>query len=164
MKSKIITFVSMSGALILLASGCAHQEGSSSTNFSEVSPHKKTTSDSQLAGQTTTIITGPYGVRATATPTSDLTGTPGDVIARIQKLMLSDRKLAPYPSRITATMDPNSNGRVILSGSVPTRSVKANVVKSVQEIDGVTEVEDRLLVERPRTSREVDLRNPTEQR
>jgi hypothetical protein len=158
--SKTISCAMLSGALFLFVAGCAHQEGSSSANFSEVPAYKHTTSDLQSAEQATTI-TAPLGAGATVTRKSDSTGPQGDVIAQIQKTVLSDQTLAPYPSRITSTMDPDSNGRVILTGSVPTKAVKANVVKRVREIAGVKQVDDRLVVEYPHSSREVDIHNPT---
>ena len=162
MNSKTISYALLSGTLLLFVTGCAHHEGSSSANFSEVPASKHTTSDLQSAPQTTTI-TAPLGAGATVTRKSDSTGEQGDVISQIQKTVLSDETIAPYPSRITTTMDPDSNGRVILTGSVPTKTVKANVVKRVREIAGVKQVDDRLVVEYPHSSREVDIQNPTKQ-
>jgi hypothetical protein len=73
-------------------------------------------------------------------------------------MVLSDPKLAPYPSKVTATADPNSKGKVILSGMVPTEGVKRNLIEHVRAVPGVTEVEDQLVLDVPDKSREVDFR------
>ena len=162
MKTNALSFTVLSGVALMFAAGCAHQEGSSSANFSEVPAYKHSSSDLQSSGQTTTI-TAPLGAGATVTRKSNSPNEHGVVIDQIQNTVLSDQKLVPYPSKITASMDPNSTGRVILSGSVPTKGVKEDVVKRVRALQGVADVDDRLTVEYPKTSREVDLRNAVKQ-
>ena len=125
----------LSGALIIWSSGCAHQQPESAGTFAPQAGLSPTSNRSSQRVYTTTI-TAPGGAQASITEGSRTPGNGGnqDIAETVRQMILADPKLAPYPSRVTATMDPDAEGRVILTGWVPTPGVKKNLVKQVKAV------------------------------
>ncbi len=144
-------------ALVLCIVGCAHQQPEPA--YSSL-PALTPTSDGSADRVYTTTITAPGGAQGSITQGSRGEDGDTDIADRVRKTVLSDPKLAPYPSKVTATMDANSKGKVILTGKVPTRRVQTNLVEHVRQLPGVTEVEDRLVLDIPHLSREADPQAP----
>ena len=143
----------------LFLPGCAHREPPGSGTYSALPPPART-SDSSNDRVYATTITAPNGAKGTL-----IYGRPGapengdaDIAQEIERTVIADPKLAPYPSKVTATMDPTVKGKVILTGMVPTRAVKKNLVEHVRSVSGVTEVEDNLVLGLPKSSRDADFR------
>jgi hypothetical protein len=73
-------------------------------------------------------------------------------------MLLADRNLLPYPSKVVAAMHPTEKGTVGLSGAVPNGQVKRKLLARVAEVPGVTRVEDKVEIALPEKPGEVDLR------
>jgi hypothetical protein len=153
----------LSGALPLaMLVGCAHRQPESAAAYDPlpaagVSP----TSDGSDQRVYSATITAPGGASGNITRGSASASGPNREIGEtIRKEILSDPKMVPYPSKVLATMDPASDGTVVLTGSVQTKGVKEKLVKRISEVPGVSRVEDKLILEVPKTSREVDLGEP----
>jgi len=158
MKKTSQAILLLAGSLIVGATGCAHHDSRTAT-FSELPPPPQPTSDSDAQRVYGATITGPNGAKGSLTygaPAGQ--GGSAEIVSTVQRTILDDPKLAPYPSKVTATMDPNAKGKVVLTGMVPTHQVQQRLVERVREVPGVTEVEDKLVLDLPNKSREVDFR------
>jgi osmotically-inducible protein OsmY len=150
----------LSSLLVLGVTGCAHRQSESAGEYSNATSTAPTSNNSAQRVYNTTI-TGPGGAQASVTQGASSPGPNEEITETVRRMILSDPKLAPYPSKVTAMMDPKAKGKVILTGFVPTAGVKRNLVKRVSEVPGVTKVEDKLVLDVPSKSREVDFTDPT---
>jgi len=144
------------GLLIVAMVGCVRHEPRTAAAFSELPSAPQPTSDNDA--QRVYTITAPNGAQGSLTYGTAANGGNGEIAETVRKMILADPKLAPYPSKVTATMDPNAKGKVVLTGMVPTQAVKKKLVERVREVPGVAEVEDKLVLDLPNKSREVDFR------
>ena len=129
---------------LLLAVGCAHQWPESSASSS---PALKPTSDSDAQRVYSTTVTAPGGAEGTVTIGANTASAEDrDIAETVRKMIMEDQSLAPYPSKVSATMDANPKGTVILSGWVPTQQAKKKLRDRVAALPGVTRVEDRVVV------------------
>src|SRR4051812_26580424 len=154
MKSTFPVVVRLAPSILLLA-GCAHREPAKEATYAELPPPGQT-SDHSTDRVYATTITAPHGAKGTIVHRSSSEDGNAQIALSVQSMVLSDPKIAPYPSKVTAAMDPGAKGKVILTGMVPTRAVKKNLVEHVRQIPGVTEVEDPLVLGVPKSSRETD--------
>jgi hypothetical protein len=149
--------VLMLGSLsLLLAGGCAHNQPQGGGGFSEIQPKLEPTSSGSAQS---VYAPAPAGAGASLTSSSDAVGTESrNAAENVRQLLLSEPKLAPWPSKITATVAKDSKGTVILSGNVPTKSVKTKLVQRVSALPGVTHVEDKLELGAPKHPGEINLK------
>ncbi len=147
----LVTFWTVPLAFCLV--GCAHQQPE--PTYSSLPPLERT-SDRSADRVYTTTVTAPGGGTGSITYGSKGDNTDAQLAEAVRRMVLADPKLAPYPSKVTATADPTSKGKIILSGMVPSRSVKKNLVEHVRQVPGVTEVEDNLTLDLPKKPRESD--------
>lgn len=137
--------------------GCVRHEPRTPATFSEVPSRLEPTSNSGTQRVYTSAITAPNGAQGSITyGTATLNQGDAAIGETVRKMVLDDPKLVPYPSKVTAAMDPNAKGKVVLTGMVPTQAVKKKLVERVREVPGVTDVEDNVTLDLPNKSREVD--------
>ena len=159
MTNKTFKTLLSSGLLFLLAAGCAHHQPESASNSSPtLTP---TSAASSQGGAYTATVTAPGGASGTLTAASPSASPEDQKLGEsIRQMIMADNTLAPYPSQVTAIMDPASPGTVILSGSVPTDRAKRKLQARVAAMDGVKRVENRLLIGEPDKLGEFDPNTP----
>jgi len=139
--------------------GCASHQSEPIASYDPL-PSRAATPNSNNSAQRVynATVTAPDGGSVSVTKHGrDTSGSDRDLGRVIQNMILSDRELVPYPGKVVTTIEPASNGTVVLSGSVPSKAVRENLVRRVKEVPGVKEVKDELAVEIPHSSREVDI-------
>ena|SRR5947209_1832041 len=167
--------LSLAGALpFLILIGCAHQKSESAATVSlSQSTLEPVSSGSPQRVYGTAIATAPGGAQAFVTRTNTDAAAAAaaagateewDLAERVRKMILADRNLTPYPTKVTATMHPTEKGTVVLTGAVPNGQVRRKLVERVSAVPGVARVEDKLEIALPEKPGEVDLREVVPQR
>ena len=157
-----VCLLMLGSASLFIAVGCAHNQPQSSSGFSEIQQPLQPTSSSSAQS---VYATAPVGARATVTtaPTG-ASSESWDLAESVRQLLLTEPKLAPWPSKIIATVDKNSKGGVIVSGNVPTKSVKQRLIQRISALPGVTHVEDQLSLGPPKHPGELNIKELSEQK
>ena len=149
MKPKSIFQVAILNALpLLLAIGCAHNDTATQQADARFNPPVlQPTSDRAAQRVYSTTVTAPDGGQATLSKSQPgATAQDQQIAETVRKMITDDPTLAPYPSKVAASMDPASQGTVILSGWVPRAEIKRKLRDRVAALPGVTRVEDKLQV------------------
>lgn len=142
---------------LLLAAGCAHPSGNSNTSagYSSIeAPLSPTSRD-----DTQRIYAG-AGAPASSTAATISNESQEDwaIAQRVQQMLMDDKSLAPYPSKVAVTMDKSSHGTVILKGTVPNGKARKKLHDRIAAIPGVTKVDDQLKAGFSTTPSSVDMR------
>ena len=139
--------------------GCAHQTEDASTGHFSDPNYPPTSSRSTPRVYGTTTATAPGGGLATLTITNAEASAGGaapagpaerELIEEVRNLLIVDKNLVPHPSQVTATLHPEEKGTVVLSGTVLNEQTKKGVIDRVASLPGVTRVEDRMELNRPK--------------
>jgi hypothetical protein len=78
----------------------------------------------------------------------------------IRGMLMSDKTLAPYPSEVTVVVDKNTKGLVHLQGNVSNTYERRKLRARIEQLPGVTQVDDQTVVGRQMPSGTVDLAAP----
>lgn len=78
----------------------------------------------------------------------------------IRGMLMSDRTLAPYPSEVTVVVDKNTKGLVHVRGHVVNTYERRKLRARLEQLPGVTQVDDQTVVGPRMPSGTVDLAAP----
>lgn len=141
---------------LVLAMGCAHTDTQKPAVYSDL-PERAVAPTSEQPAQRV------YAGQENATPTAPPSGVSAEDWAlneKLRELFTSDRRLAPYPSEVTATVDQKEHGVVRLSGYVINTATRKRVHEAVANLPGVTRVEDQMIVGKHQPTGYINLRSP----
>ena len=142
-------------ALLALVAGCAHTHTERAPVYSslptDVTPTSNQSTERVYAGQENVPpMAPPAGVAAEDWALND----------RLRTLFLDNKKLAPPPSEVTAAVDQKEHGVVHLSGHIINTSARRRVVEEVSKLQGVTRVDDHMIIGAHQPSGTADLQKP----
>jgi hypothetical protein len=136
--------------------GCAHTETDKPAVYSDLPERTMAPTSAQPAER---IYAGQESITATAPP-SGVSAENWTLNENLRALFTGDKKLAPYPSEVTAVVDHKEHGVVRLSGQVINEATRRRVHEAVSKLPGVTRVEDHMVISRRQPTGYLDLRSP----
>lgn len=144
---------------LALAVGCAHTQPQTTPVYSDV-PSRALTPTSELPVErvyaeqdSITRTAAPYGASAADWALNE----------RIRGLLTGDKTLGPFPGEVMATVDKQSHGLVRLSGTINNDMERRRMCDAIANVEGVTQVEDKMLVAERLPIGAVDVRDPVPQ-
>lgn len=141
---------------LVLAVGCAHTETDKPVVYSDV-PERQVSATSARPEER--VYAGQDSITATAPP-SGVSSQDWTLNEDLRALFTGDKKLAPYPSEVTAVVDQKEQGVVHLSGRVINEATRKRVHEAVSKLPGVTRVDDHMVISRRQPTGYLDLRSP----
>jgi hypothetical protein len=141
---------------LVLAVGCAHTETEKPVVYSDLPERPATPTSEQTA---TRVYAGQESITPTAPP-AGVSAEDWTLNENLRALFTSDKRLAPYPSEVTAVVDQKEHGVVRLSGHVVNTATRKRVNEAVAKLPGVTRVEDHMVVGSHMPTGYQDLRSP----
>jgi hypothetical protein len=127
---------------LILAVGCAHTQTDKPAVYGDI-PERSVAPTSFQPGQR--VYVGQEGIAATAPP-SGTSAEDWSLNEKLRSLFTDNKRLAPYPSEVTAVVDQKEHGVVRLSGYVKNEATRRRVHEAVTKLPGVTRVEDHMVV------------------
>jgi hypothetical protein len=138
---------------LILALGCAHTGTQKPVVYSDL-PERAATPTSEQPTQRV------YPGQENAAPPSGVSAEDWALNEKLRTLFTTDKRLAPYPSEVTAVVDQKERGVVRLSGHVINTATRKRVHEAVATLSGVTRVEDHMVVSLRQPTGYLDLRSP----
>jgi hypothetical protein len=127
---------------LALAVGCAHTQTEKPVVYGDLPERPVSATSAQPAER---VYAGQDSITATAPP-SGVSADDWTLNENLRALLTSDKRLAPYPSEVTAVVDQKEHGVVRLSGNVINEATRRRVHDAVAKLPGVTRVEDHMVV------------------
>ena len=143
-----------------LAVGCAHTQPQKAPVYSNVPP-RALAPTSELPVER--VYAGQDSIFHTAAP-AGASAADWALNERIRGLLMGNKTLGPFPGEVTAVVDKQNHGLVRLSGSIVNDGERQRMCDAIANVEGVTQVQDTMVVGVPQPSVIVDLRDPVPQR
>jgi osmotically-inducible protein OsmY len=140
---------------LIVAVGCASTQSDKPAVYSELPERSVTPTSAQPAQR---VYSGEENITPTAPP-AGVGAEDWTLNERLRDLLTSDKRLAPYPSEVTAVVDQKEHGVVHLSGHVINTATRNRVHDAVAKLPGVSRVEDRMIVGKHMPTGYQDLRS-----
>ena len=79
---------------------------------------------------------------------------------QIRELLISDKTIAPYPSEVSVVLDNKTNGLVHVRGNIINTHEKRKLRARLEQLPGVTQVDDQSVVGLQNPGGGADLNKP----
>ena len=143
MSTKVTHF--LLAAAFLCAAGCSHRESSSRTSLRSGSTGVQATGNNNTNRVYETQTNQQEFVPAYPAP-KGVDSSQWALAEQIRELLISDRKLAPYPSEVTVSVDSKTNGLVHIRGNIINTYERRKLRARLEQLPGVTQVDDKTVV------------------
>jgi len=141
---------------LALSVGCAHTQPQTTPAYSDVPPRA-------LAPTSDLPVERVYAGQDSITPTAAPSGASAADWAlneRIRGLLTGDKSLAPFPGEVMVVVDKQNHGLVRLSGTIINDLERHRMCDAIANVEGVTQVDDKMLVTTLIPKGAVDVREP----
>ena len=148
------------GLPLALAVGCAHTQPQTASVYGDappraLAPTSELPVERVYAGQDSiTRTAAPFGASAADWALNE----------RIRGLLTGDKTLGPFPGEVRAVVDKQNHGLVRLSGTIINDMERKRMCDAIARVEGVTQVEDKMVAATPLPIGVVDVRDPVAQR
>jgi hypothetical protein len=137
---------------LVLAVGCAHTQPQAGPLYSDVPPRA-------LAPTSELPVERVYAEQNSITP-SGASAADWALNERIRGLLTGDKTLGPFPGEVTAAVDKQNHGLVRLSGTINNDMERKRMCDAIANVQGVTQVQDKMVAAMPLPIGAVDVRDP----
>jgi hypothetical protein len=144
---------------LAVAVGCAHTQPQTTPVYSDVPP-RALAPTSELPVErvyaeqdSITRTAAPYGASAADWALNE----------RIRGLLTGDKTLGPFPGEVMAVVDRENHGLVRLSGTIINDMERQRMCHAIANVEGVTLVDDKMLIVERLPVGAVDVRDPVPQ-
>lgn len=144
---------------LALAVGCAHTQPQTAPLYSDVSP-RALAPTSELPVER--VYAGQDSITRTAAP-SGATAADWALNERIRGLLTANKTLGPFPGEVMAVVDKQNHGMVRLSGTINNDMERKRMCDAIGNVEGVTQVDDKMVAAVPIPIGAVDARDPVVQ-
>jgi hypothetical protein len=144
---------------LALAVGCAHTQPQTAPVYSDVPPRA-------LAPTSERPVERVYAEQDSITRTAAPSGASAADWAlneRIRGLLTGNKTLGPFPGEVMAVVDKQNHGLVRLSGTINNDMERKRMCDAIANVEGVTQVEDKMIAAMPLPIGSVDVRDPVPQ-
>jgi hypothetical protein len=138
-------------AALLVVAGCSHRESQSSYRPAQTAV--PTASDTAVPPASDRTSNRVYATQVSSEEFVPAYSAPNGVDAsqwalaeQVRELLISDKKLAPYPSEVTVSLDKNTKGLVHVSGNIINTYEKRKLRARLEQLPGVIQVDDKTVV------------------
>ena len=143
---------------LALAVGCAHTQPHTAPVYSDVPRALVPTSDFPVER----VYAEQDSITRTAAP-SGASAADWALNERIRGLLTGDKTLGPFPGEVMAVVDKQNHGLVRLSGTINNDMERKRMCDAIANVEGVTQVEDKMVAAAPLPRGAVDVRDPVAQ-